>query len=290
MTATALSIVLTAAVLHSGWNFLLKKSRRKLVFVWCFLLAACLIYFPMFLYYWVNCTISTMGWVFIFATGVLHYLYFWLMSGAYERGELSLVYPVSRGSGPLLVPVFAAIFLGERLSVVGIAGIALIICGIYIIHLPSLCMRSFFDPFLKTGNGASVWALGTGGTIAAYSLVDKTGVTLVPPPVYIYLMLLLSWLLLTPHVLAKNREWIPEEWRLNKVTILLVGVLALLTYMMVLFALRMSEVSYVVACRETSIIFSAVYGIFFLGEARTAGKIIGALFITIGVAAIGFAG
>ena len=283
MSGLALGIVLVAAFLHAGWNYLSKKSKRKIVFIWWFLLIASILYFPMFLYFWPRTNISNTGWIYIAVTGVLHALYFWFMGGAYERGDLSLVYPLSRGSGPLFVPFLAVFLIHEKLFLLGAIGIALIIFGIYVLHLQSFSRQSFFVPFKALGSSASRWALCTGGTIAAYSLVDKVGVSLVYPPVYIYLMLFITFILLSPYVLTKERAKLKEEWHINKGAILSTGFLVVFTYMMVLFAFRMSKVSYVVAVREVSIILSAFYGIIWLGEKHAKQKLAGSAFISLGV-------
>jgi len=287
MSALALGIVLFAALCHAAWNFLAKKSRSKLAFIWWFLLIASIGYLPMFLYFWRDITVTPAGWACIVATGILHALYFWFMGGAYERGDLSLVYPLSRGSGPLFVPVLAVIFLQEQLSATGVGGIVLVIVGIYTIHLQAFTVDSFFEPLRAMRGSASIWALCTGGTIAGYSLVDKVGVGLVYPPAYIYLMFVISLLLLSPLVLLRNRAALKAEWRVNRVPILIDGFLVLFTYMMILFAFRLSKVSYVVAAREVSIVFSALLGIFWLNEAHAPQKIAGSTLIALGVVLIG---
>jgi len=289
MTGTALTTVLAAAFLHAGWNYLAKTSRNKLVFIWQFLFSALIIYLPMFLYYWPKCSISFNGWVCIAMTGLLHFLYFRFLGGAYERGDLSLVYPLSRGAGPIFVPILALLFIHEKLSVMGSCGIALVVSGIYIIHLRSFSRQSFLEPVRMLKESASVWALCTGGTIAAYSIVDKIGVSLVDPPVYIYLMLVITLVLLTPFVLKDGREPMFAEWRANKKAVITVGFLVLGTYLMILFAFQIAEVSYVVAVREISILFSVFYGIFRLKEKYGRQKFVGAVFITCGVVFIGLA-
>lgn len=289
MTGIALGIVLASAFLHASWNYLLKKSQRKIAFIWLALLVATVIFAPMFLFFWPQASISRSGWICIGATGILHALYFWFMGGAYERGDLSLVYPLARGAGPLLVPFLAVGLLHEQLSLFGISGIILVIFGIYIIHLRSFSGQSFLDPLRAMRSGASIWALCTGGTIAAYSLVDKVGVGIVIPPVYIYLMLVITWLLLTPYVLAKERIWLNQEWHLNKGSILMVGFLSPFTYLMVLFVFKISKVSYVVAVREVSIVFSTLYGIYLLQEKHGKQKLVGAALISLGVVFIGLA-
>ena len=287
MTGMSLGIVLVAAFLHAFWNYLAKKSRKKIVFIWWFILIACILYTPMFLYFYSATEISAVGWVCIVVTGILHALYFFFVGGSYERGDLSLAYPLARGFGPLLVPILAVILLREQLSPSGITGIALIVIGIYLIHLRSFSWPALFEPFAAIRSTASIWALLTGCTIAAYSLVDKVGVQAVHPPVYIYLMFVISLLLLTPYVLIKERTALMPEWQANKGAILADGFLVLFTYMLILFAMQLSKVSYVVAVRELSIVFSALFGIIWLGEGHRRQRLIGALLIALGVVFIG---
>lgn len=288
MTGTALSIVLVAAFLHACWNFLVKKSRNKIAFVWWTKLCSTILFFPMFLFYWPTVTVSSAGWGCIVTAGMIHTLYSWFMSGAYERGELSLVYPLSRGSGPLFVPILAVLLLNEQLSASGILGIALVIAGIFGIHLRSFSIQSMRESFLTHRGGASLWALCTGGTIAGYSLVDKIGVNFVHPPVYIYLLVVITFFLLTPCVLVKARRDLKKEWKINKKKIFGVGFLELFTYMIILFALQISKVSYVAAVREVSIVFSALIGIVLLQEKNAPQKLLGAVLICSGVVFIGY--
>jgi uncharacterized membrane protein len=185
------------------------------------------------------------------------------------------------------VPILAVLILNEQLSIPGLYGIALVILGIFIIHLRSFAVQSFFEPFLALRGRASLWALCTGATIAGYSLVDKVGVAIVSPPVYIYLMFIISLLLLSPYVFVKVRSDLKKEWNINKIQILIVGFLDLFTYLMILFALRISKVSYVAAAREVSIAFSALIGIMLLQEKNAPQKLVGAFLISLGVILIG---
>ncbi len=287
MSGLSLGIVLIAAFLHAFWNTLAKKSRIKIVFIWWFILIACIFYSPLFLYFYAAIEISAVGWACIVATGILHALYFFFVGGSYERGDLSLAYPLARGFGPFLVPILAVILLREQLSPSGIAGIALVVIGIYLIHLRSFSLQSFFEPFAAIRGNASIWALLTGCTITAYSLVDKVGVGLVNPPVYIYLMFVISLLLLTPYVLIKERKGLKLEWQTNKGPILVNGFLVLFTYMLILFAMQISNVSYVAVAREVSIVFSALFGIIWLGESHRQQRLIGSILIALGVVFIG---
>lgn len=287
MTGSALFIVLVSAFLHAFWNYLAKKSQNKIAFIWWFILFAVIIYFPMFLYFYAGIKISTGGWTCIIATGILHTLYFFFVGSSYERGDLSLVYPLARGFGPFWVPILAVIFLSEQLNLPGIIGIVFVVVGIYVIHLKSFSFKTFFKPFAAIRSSASIWALLTGCTIAAYSLVDKVGVKSVHPAVYIYFMFCIPLLFLTPYVLIKERKRLKPEWKINKGPIMGVGFLVVFTYLLILFAMQTSNVSYVVAAREVSIVFSALFGIIWLGESHRRPRLIGAFLIALGVGFIG---
>ena len=287
MTGTALLLVLLAAFLHAFWNYLTKKSRNKIAFIWWFILSAVILYFPMFLYFYVGMKISAVGWACIVATGTLHTFYFFFVGSAYEKGDLSVVYPLARGFGPFWVPILAVAILREQLSLPGVIGIALVVVGIYAIHLKSFSFKTLFKPFTAIRSAPSIWALLTGCTIAAYSLVDKVGVKSVHPAVYIYFIFLIPLIFLSPYVLIKEGKSLKPEWKINKKSIMVVGFLVAFTYLLVLFAMQTSNVSYVVAVREVSIVFSALFGIIWLGEGHRQPRLIGAFLIALGVFLIG---
>lgn len=287
MSGLALGIVLFAALFHAGWNYLTKRSLDKIVFVWCFLVVTLVFYLPMAVYFWPHTAISAQGAACIAGSALLHAAYFWTLSKAYEGGDLSLVYPIARGSMPLFVTILAVLLIQEKLSASGLAGIILVVVGIYVIHLRSFAGRSFLEPLQALHGSASLWALGTGASNGIGSLVDKVGVGSVYPPVYIYLMLTGVWLLIGPYVLIKKRAALKLEWQANRRSILAVGFLVTFTYTMILFAMRMSPVSYVVAVRNVSILFSSFFGIHWLKEKHAAQKIAGAILIMGGVVVIG---
>ena len=190
MTGLSLSLVLLASVAHSTWNLLLKRSGDKEVFVWCLLAAASLLLVPLgAVLLWLN-PIQGAGWWFVLATILLHILYFALLGRSYERGDLSLVYPIARGVGPMLVPGLAVVFLGETVALPAIFGIATIVAGIYILAWWGNFHMLLRRPLEFLTNSATRYAMLTGVTIAAYALVDKRGVGHVQPFLYMYLMTL----------------------------------------------------------------------------------------------------
>jgi uncharacterized membrane protein len=117
--------------------------------------------------------------------------------------------------------------------------------------------------------------------------VDKAGVGMVYPPVYMYLMIVVTWLVITPWILLRERDGLMVEWHRRKGSIFVVGFLSPFTYLMILFALQISKVSYVAAVREFSIVLSSYYGIVLLKEQWGVQKLLGTLLITIGVITIG---
>ncbi len=290
MSEIALIMVVAAAFLHAGWNYLAKKSYNKIVFIWWFLLISQVLYLPVLLFFWPLSSISVRGWGYIAATGLLHFFYYWFLGRAYGQGDLSLVYPLARGSGPLIVPILALVLIGESLSIQGGCGIVLVVIGIYVLHLQAFTFQSFYKSFQSFKGKSSLWALAAGVSIAFYSIVDKIGVSMVPPPLYLYLMISFTLVLLTAFILKTDRRLITREWRLNRTHIFIVALLDPGVYLLILFALQMSKVSYVVAVRQISIVFSVIYGVLKLREKHGQQKVVGAGLITLGVVLIGLAG
>src|SRR6185312_16005741 len=128
MLATSLLLLLLAAVLHAITNVLIKNAKDKLAFGWWMLGFFCVPCIPV-LFFLQKTTPA--GWAFVIASGLLEAIYFFTLSRAYTLGDLSVVYPVARGSAPLFVLLWAAIFLHERPSHWGYAGIALVVAGLY---------------------------------------------------------------------------------------------------------------------------------------------------------------
>jgi drug/metabolite transporter (DMT)-like permease len=217
------------------------------------------------------------------STGI-HALYFWALGRSYRFGDFSRVYPMARGLGVALVPLIALPLFGERLSRLGSLGIGLVVLGI-----AWLGGRASSRGSAGIGAGAgTVWAVVTGATIAGYSLVDKAGVARLHPMAYIALMGLGISVLLSPIALA-NRRALATEWRRRWLAILVASGMNLTSYLLVLFAFRLSKVGYVVASRELSILFSAFLGSWWLGEGRLGPRLAGASVVLAGVLCVALA-
>lgn len=287
MTAAALGLVLAAAFLHATWNLALKQSTRKLTVSWLGTLVGALLATPGLLLVPGELRISPGGWACVVATGLLHALYFLFLSEAYERGELSLVYPLARGSGPLLVALLAPFLLQEVLTPGGATGIGLVVLGVFGLAGGPEPTPPGRSRLLSQWHAPHVaMALLTGLTIAGYSLVDKVGVSLVHPTLYQILMMALAFLALAPYVLTRQRPSLASlkaEWR----TIAIVGIFSFVAYQLVLFALRLAKVAYVVATREVSIVFGAALGAAFLGERHGPRRLLAAASVAAGTILIG---
>ena len=285
MTTAALALVVAAAFLHAAWNALAKRARDQFAFLWCAVLLASALFAAPAVYVLGVEGFPTAAVPFVVATCVLHALYFWALGRAYGAADYSLVYPVARGLGVALVPALAIALFDERLSALGGLGIALVLGGIVAL--------SFSEGGGAAGArgrrvGGIGWAVLTGVTVASYSLVDKAGVARLHPVPYIGLMGLGLCAILLPGV-VRRRAAVAHELRVNWRAIVAGATMTLTSYLLVLFAFRLSKVGYVVAARELSIVISAFIGAFWLGEGRLAPRLAGAVVVLAGVVCIALA-
>ena len=287
MTAVSLILVLLAAVAHASWNLLLKRATDPEVFAWCLLVVATVLLAPLGVaLLWYN-SVGLTGLWFILATIALHVLYFNLLARGYAQGDLSLVYPVARGMGPMLVPGLAVVFLNETIEPLAIGGIAAIIGGIYTISWWGNFHQVLRSPLLFLRSAGMRYAVLTGLTIAAYSIVDKEGVGHVQPLLYMYFLSIGTAAMLAPYVLLhKGVESVRIEWRANAVPITIAGVLTFAAYGLVLTAFSISRVSYVAPAREVGIVIGVMLGVFLLKEPFGRGRLLGSGFIVAGLALI----
>lgn len=287
MSFAAIAALVAAALAHSFWNLLTKRSSDKHVFIVLSVAVGTLLLAP---FAWVRAhPIDATGWLLVFVSGMAQLVYYLLLGGAYTRGDMTLVYPLSRGSSPLFVTVIALFWQGEQPSAIGLAGIALIVLGVYVLPLPSLLRRDFLAPLASLRLPASQLALLTGLTIATYSALDKEGVKHVDPVLYYFLVLAVSIAGLLPYLWFTKREQMRHEIRINWRSMLLVGATIIAGYLVILFVIRFSPVSYATSVRGISVVFGAIMGVLVLKETFTTPKLLGALLMFAGVVCIGLA-
>lgn len=286
--ALAVALVLVSACMHATWNVLAKRSADPLAFMTAFSVAALVMYAAPTALMLARHGLPAAGVPFLLASGVLQMVYVFCLAAAYANGALSLAYPVARGTGVLLVPLLAVPLLGEQPSRVAFGGVGLILLGLVTITVLAARRRAAAE--LATGRRGLIFALLTGLCIASYSLVDKRGVAYVQPLIYVYGLIALETLGVAPYVLLRRRAALAREWRLNRPAVLVGGALNLGTYLIVLAALRLSNVSYIVPLRETSIVFATLLGVVVLRERVGWLRLTGCGIVAAGVLAIALGG
>ena len=302
MRTDALLLVLAAAAIHASWNALTKRAQDQLAFLWSSVSLATVVLLPVGWAWLPPDGVPRAAWPFLVASSAIHAVYFYVLGRAYGSGEFSLVYPIARGLGVALVPVAALFVLDERPSPLGALGVLLVVAGIVGISLSSAGLSS--AGLSSAGRGAAGlgaaassrrlmsagtgWALVTGLSIAAYSLVDKAGVARLHPVPYIAILGVGMSLLLVP-ALVRRRAALAREWRTNWRAILVASTLNLTSYLLVLFAFRLSKAGYVVAAREISIVLSVAIGRLWFGERRVGRRLAAATLMLAGVICVALA-
>ncbi|MCB1219685.1 MAG: EamA family transporter [Planctomycetales bacterium] len=285
MPLAALTLVLCSALIHSSWNALAKQSRDKFSFIWLAFLINGFWQLPYVAYCFWTGELSWSAWPWMLATTIAHSGYIYLLSESYRLGDYSLAYPISRGLGVALVPIAGLLLLKEELSAGGAAGVGLVIAGILFTGLSSTVGRQ------KASLAAVLAASGTGLFVASYNLVDKQAMlaTGIHPLPWISLMMVSQTLALLPLALGR-RDSVRTELKQNLRSVLFCAAGTFGGYLLVLFAFRLAPTAYVVASRESSIVFSVLIGYLLLGERQFKRRLSGALAIIAGVALIALLG
>lgn len=289
MSPTAIALILAAAIAHASWNLFSKQAATTgaAFFIWLVAASATVIYLPVVLIAELatHPHLTGLSWVFMVGTGVLQSAYFLFLQSGYRLGDLSLVYPIGRGSGAMLAAIAGIVLLGERPTPVTIAGIALIIGGVVAISLPSRDLPT------ATGTGskakAVAFALVTGMFIASYTIWDKYAVATLHTPAVLQgyaafpFMAAAFW-----PITVGDRKRLRRVWRDFRPQVAGAALLAPLAYILVLAALSFTAVSAIAPAREVSVLFGVLLGRRLLGEGSVARRLIAAAAIVAGIIAI----
>lgn len=284
MSAAAIVLVLLAAFSHAGWNLLAKRLAGfdAVAYLWLASACATVLYAPLALAVVLaqHPSFGRPQLGFVAGSCVLHLAYFLLLQHGYRFGDLSLVYPLARGTGPMLSSLAAVLLYGERPGAWGIAGILLVGAGVFTLGLPDKGLSSM----------TAVWfGLATGLFIAMYTLWDKQAVSAlaIPPLLYDWSNELGRAALLAPLALRDHRrDTIRTLWTTRRPYILTCAALMSLSYVLVLTALRFSDVSAIAPAREISVLIGVVVGGRLLAEGHLRRRVIAAAAIAGGVIAI----
>ena len=285
MPALALIAVLLAAVTHSTWNLYAKKAAGSRHFVWLYSVGSIVLYLPIIAWIMVyeRPHLGTIQYLALTATAVLHTGYSLVLQAGYRTSDLSLVYPIARGSGPLLSFVGATVLLGEQPTVLAGLGLVLIVAGILLVA--GLTREPHRAP--KAG---IFFGLLTGLFIAGYTVNDGWSVKslALSPFIIDFSGNLIRVLVLTPLAL-RDLPGVVREARVYAKPAAVVGVLGPLGYILVLFAMRIAPISHVAPARELSTLVGTYFGSRLLREKAVPARLAGAVCIVVGVVSLAFA-
>lgn len=274
MPLAVLPLVLLAAVFHAAWNALLKASENPLALAARAMTLGTMVTLPPVAIAWLlngRPGLPASGWLIVIASAALELVYFITLSTAYQRGELSVVYPVARGTAPLLAVLVGVLLLSERLHAPAAVGVIALLAGIWAVRRPA------------NAGSALGPALLTGVLIAAYTSFDRIGVRLGPPWLYGWLLWLFTAVLLVAYTTIRR---VPGSRLADEPAMSFgVGVLMIAAYFMILFALSVAPLAIIAPLRESAIVLVTAWGIWRLGERRGAWlRVAGALAIVGGIA------
>lgn len=286
MTLLALALILAAAFIHATWNLLAKRAGGGPPFVWLFGALSALIYAPLAaaILLLQRPDIGPAQILFMLGSGLIHCAYFLVLQQGYRVGDLSLVYPLARGTGPMLSTVAAILLFGERPSAVALVGAALVGISVFVLAGGSGGAGG------ARGRAAVAFGLLTGAIIACYTLWDKQAVSalMVPPLLQDWAANVTRASVLTP-VAIRRWDDVRKVWRAHRLEVLGVAALTPLSYIMVLTAMVFTPVSHVAPAREISILVGTAMGARLLSEgdvrrrlAAAAGMVAGVAMLTVG--------
>ncbi|MCA1325805.1 DMT family transporter [Herbaspirillum sp. alder98] len=277
MTLAVIGLVLVAALLHASWNALLKSRGDRLASLSLMTIGAGVGAIPLVL---MRPLPAAASWWCIILSAILHTGYNLFLVRAYRIGDFGQSYPIARGSSPLLVALGAALFAGEALGWHTVLGIALVSTGI--ISLANL------GALRKGGGQAPLAAFITGAFIAAYTVTDGIGARLAGDAIaYAGWLFVLDSIPLTMIYLYHHRRWPIVLGQRDTWISLFGGVMSLLAYAIVIWAVTLAPMGLVSALRETSVLFAALIGWIFLGEKLTARRLLSCLVIAAGAVVLG---
>jgi drug/metabolite transporter (DMT)-like permease len=290
MPITAILLVLLAALIHAGWNIAAKKAHGDARFAFFSSIIMFVVWTPLCVWLgWdVVPTWGTKEWGLIALSGFMHWVYFFCLLKGYRKSDLTIVYPLARGSGPLLSSSVAVIVFGERLSAFGVLGIAGVVVGVFLVAGGPALFKAAHDPAKKERVKAGVfWGLLTGAMIACYTVLDAYAVKVIAlsPILFDYW----SNIMRLPYAVVPVLRDIPEAkrlWKLQWKYAATIAVLSPIGYVCVLYAVLIAPVSHVAPAREVSMLFAALIGGHLLGEGDRVLRIIGAAAIAVGVIAL----
>ncbi|KQW63649.1 DMT family transporter [Variovorax sp. Root411] len=290
MPLSAFALILLAGVIHASWNIAAKKANGDARFAFQSGVFMALVWAPVgiVLGWRVVPAWGLREWGFVALSGVLHVFYYVILLRGYRKSDLTVVYPLARGSGPLLSSLVAILFLGETISLVGVAGIFGVVLGVFLVAGgPRLWHKEHDAAQRERVHKGIRYGVLTGAFIAAYTVADSYAVKfLAMSPILLdYMSNFVRLVLLLPAAL-QDRATTALMWRAQWKYALLVAAISPVSYVLVLYAVQQAPISHVAPAREVSMLFAALIGGHLLREGDRLLRLLGALFIAAGVVAL----
>ena len=282
MSIMSLLIITVAAAIHAGWNAVARRANDVVTFAWLSAVFGTIIYSPFAFSVFAQSynQIDATGYSALGITVLCTTVGFLAILAGYKMGDYSVMYPVSRGTGPLIATLAAIAFLGERPSVAAMVGITMIVLGVFIIGGgASLKSKAAAKP---VAFGVLTGALIANTTVWAKHCISNHGI---PFLLVDYAAISGLAIILSPYVFSK-RDLLIKEWQENKFSALIVGICRSLAYLMVLFVLSSSHVYYVAPLREMSILFATLIGAKLFKEGHMRSRLAAAIVLFVGLVSL----
>jgi drug/metabolite transporter (DMT)-like permease len=275
-------LVGVAAVAHAVWNITVKRTGASGPgFIWAGIVVSAVLYAPFGIVSLMESGATVLSWLpLAVVSGAFQIAYFLALQRGYRLGDVSVVYPLARGTGPALSVVFAIILLGERPGWIALLGGAVVVAGVIIIGFAGGVQHA-------RGNRAGIlYGLGVGVIIAAYTLWDAAAVTVhaLPPVGYYWGSVVVQLALLGIPVLLRHRIETLTMVRQHPVAVLIFGALGPLAYILILIAFQLADVSIVAPAREVSVVLVGLAGWLLFREPHPVQRLVGAAVVLAGVA------
>jgi len=291
LTPLSILLVLSSAFIHSSWNFIAKRGNWPLEFFFWGFLCGALMYLPF---------LAGLGYLPLFlgqlspkvlaislTSGFIQTIYFICLIKAYRMADLSLVYPISR-SAPLFTQIWAFLLIGEIVSFQGIVGISLVILGIFVTSIREFHLKRVIPSF-HASRRPYFLALAAALAGSVYVVFDKAGVQILHPLLFGCLINLWMCTFIGLYTWRHKETGLLKIWHESKKDIVMIAFLQNVGYILILWALQWSKVSYVISFRQAGVLLGALMGILFLKESHWKTRLTGAVILTLGLVLIGLA-
>jgi drug/metabolite transporter (DMT)-like permease len=287
MPILALIIVLIAALLHAISNLFFKSGRNSSAFLWWAITVGA-VWYGVVVAVQSSLAMPLEAWRIIIPSIIVEVAYARLITLGYENGDLSQVYPIARGTPPLLIAIFGALFIGERLPLLGYVGIVVLVIGIYLASVPSF--NDVFKPLRALTHRPTQIAFLAALCVTTYTLLDKVGMQYASPLVYNWWMYTGIAIGYAPIAWSRgHRDATLIEWRTNWRRIILGSFATIGSYLAALIGLQMTAASYVGSVRASSVVIGALLGWLLLKEQFGAVRVFAAALMVAGLLLIALA-